>query len=200
MFKGRVNRSDVESYRPISLCSFLGKLLAKIVQVQLTYYLDDNKLLYGSQHGYTNVRSTLTNMLCFDAALADVLSRENAYDIIAFDFKKAFDKALHRHVLEALRKLGVCGTALKWFASFLSGRTQQVRIGSSLSTTCDVTSGILQGSIIGPISYTILIDPLLRQLSLPSVAFANDVNFLANVTELSKDDVQAEVDIIANWS
>ena len=102
-------------------------------------------MLCGSQHGYTNGRSTLTNMLCFDAALADVSSRDHAYDIIAFDFKKAFDKAPHHHVLEALRKLGVCNTALKWFASFLSGRTQQVRVGSSLSTTCDVTSGILQG-------------------------------------------------------
>ena len=106
----------------------------------------------------------------------------------------------HHHVLEALRKLGVCDTALKCFASFFSGRTQQVRVGSSLSTTCDVTSGILQWSIIGSILYTILTDPLLRQLSLLSVAFADDVKFLADVTELSKDDVQAEVDIIANWS
>ena len=113
LFKGRGNRSDAESYRPNSLCSSLGKLLEKIVQVQLTYYLDDNKLLCGSQGGYINGRSTLTNMLCFDAALADVLSRDHAYDIVAFDFKKTFDKAPHHHVLEALRKLGVCDTALK---------------------------------------------------------------------------------------
>ena len=168
--------------------------------MQLTYYLDDNKLLCGSKHSYINGRSTLTNTLCFDAVLADVLSRDHAYDIVAFDLKKAFDKAPHHHVLEALRKLSVCDTALKWFASFLSGRTQQVRVGSSLSTTCDVTSGILQGSIIGLILYTIRNDPLLRQLSLPSVALADDVKFLVDVTELSKDNVQAEVDIIANWS
>ena len=54
-------------------------------------------------------------MLCFDAALANVLSRDHAYDIIAFDFKKAFDKAPHHHVLEALRKLGAFDTTLKWF-------------------------------------------------------------------------------------
>ena len=51
LFKGRSNRSDAESYRPISLSSSLGKLLEKIVHLQLTYYLDDNKLLCGSQHG-----------------------------------------------------------------------------------------------------------------------------------------------------
>ena len=72
LFKGCGNSSDAESYRPISMCSSLGKLLEKIVQMQLTSYLDDNKLLSGCQHGYINGRSTLTNMLCFDAALADV--------------------------------------------------------------------------------------------------------------------------------
>jgi hypothetical protein len=133
-------------------------------------------------------------MLHFDAAITDAASSNHAYDVIAVDLKKAFDKAPHECVLEALKCMGVSGKAHHWFASFLQGRTQQVRVGSSLSAPCDVTSGVVQGSIFGPVLYTVLTDSLLRQFSFPVDAFADDIKFLADVTLHIREEVQAEVD------
>ena len=101
-------------------------------------------------------------MLHFDAAIAAILSKNHAYDVISVDFKKAFDKAPHHHVWEALARVGVSNRASQWFVSFLSGQTQKMRVGDCLSSTCDVTSGTVQGSTLGPVLYTILIDPLLQ--------------------------------------
>jgi ribonuclease P/MRP protein subunit RPP40 len=138
-------------------------------------------------------------MLHFDAAITDAASSNHAYDVIAVDFKKAFDKAPHECVLEAFKCMGVSGKAHHWFASFLQGRTQQVRVGCSLSSPCDVTSGVVQGSILGPVLYTLLTDSLLRQFSFPVDAFADDIKFLADVTLHTREEVQAEVDKLVRW-
>ena len=114
------------------------------------HFLTDHNALNQSQHGFTSGRSTVKNMLHFDATIAAILSKNHAYDVISVDFKKAFDKAPYHHVLEALARVCISNRALQWFGSFRSGRTQQVSIGDCLSSTCDVTSGTVQGSTLGP--------------------------------------------------
>ena len=110
----------------------LRKLLQKIFNMQLTIFLTDQNALDQSQHGFTSGRSTVTNMLHLDAAIAAILSKNHAYDVISVDFKKTFDKALHHHILEALASGGITNRALQWFGSFLFGRTQQVRVSDCL--------------------------------------------------------------------
>ena len=72
----------------------------------------------------------------------------HAYDLHSFDFKAAFDKLPHRSVIIALSGLGVGGTALNWFSSFLSGRTQQVKVNNCLSENCAVASGVIQNPCV----------------------------------------------------
>ena len=177
LFKGRGERCDPSSYRPISLYPCLDKILEKVIHAQLTIYLNDNNLLCQFQHGFTAGRSTTTNMLHFDNAITDILSANHAFDIIAVDFKKAFNKAPHDCVLQAVEKMGIRGKALSWLGSFLTGRTQQVLVGDSLSSSVDVTSGIVQGSTLGPDLFTIFADSLLRSVSLPVDGFVDDIKF-----------------------
>jgi hypothetical protein len=139
-------------------------------------------------------------MLTFDKYIYDIISSGHPFDVVSFDFKKAFDKAPHKSVIEALAGIGVCGKALAWFASFLEGRLQQVRVGSTYLATMCVTSGVVQGSVVGPVLYTVLTDNLLRSLHHPAVAFADDIKFVADVAVCSKDLVQADVNKVAFWS
>jgi hypothetical protein len=157
LFKGKGDRAAAGSYRPISLCSCLGKLLERIMQTQLTAYLRINDKLCGLQHGFLPGKSTVTNALACDAAIADVMLAGHAYDLLSFDFKAAFDKLPHRSVITALSGLGVGGTALNWFSSFLSGRTQQVKVNNCLSDICAVASGVIQGSVCGPILFAVVL-------------------------------------------
>ena len=89
---------------------------------------------------------------------------------------------------------------MEWFASFLSGRTQQIRVGNDLSNSNRVTSGVVQGSTLGPTLFTVLTDSLLCKLVFPAGAFADDFKFVADVTDHSQAEVQLDVDKIALWS
>ena len=200
LYKGKGDRAIAASYRPISLCSCIGKLLEKIMQTQLVDYLNVNNILSERQHGFTHGKSTVTNIIACDAAITDVMLAGHAYDLLSFDFKAAFDKVPHRCVVEALAGIGVAGTALRWFDSFLSGRTQLVKVNDSLSDVCEVASGVIQGSVCGSTLYTIVADSLLRRLKLPAWSFADDIKYLADVTVHGRDIVQADVDTIAQWS
>ena len=200
LYKGRGDKNAAASYRPISLCQCIGKVLEKIVHRQLSDYLRKHELLHRSQHGFKPLLSTTTNLLAFEAFIADIRSAGHAYDILSFDFKKAFDKTPHDRVINAAAKLGICDSALGWLASFLADRTQQVRIGDSYSESVNVSSGVVQGSSLGPDLYTIFIDPLLRSIKQPSVAFADDLKFVADVNVHSSVAVQSDVDVIAQWA
>ena len=200
LYKGRGDRSAASSYRPISMCSCIGKLLEKIVHVQLISFLNTHGNLHPAQHGFTAGKSTVTNLLQFDTCIADYLDAGHAYDVIMFDFCKAFDKAPHQCVVDAAAHLGICGMALKWISSFITGRTQQVKVGESLSCTSDAISGVIQGSILGPVLFIMLTNSLLHLIKLPLGGFADDLKFAADVVIYSQPEVQQEIDKLATWA
>ena len=102
LFKSRGDHSNPASYRPISICSCLGKLLERVMQKQLIEFLKFNDRLCYHQHGFVAGRSTLTNVITCDKIIADAVLSGHAYDVLFFDFKAAFDKAPHRLVIESL--------------------------------------------------------------------------------------------------
>ena len=137
--------------------------------------------MHKSQHGFSVGRSTVTNLLASNAYISQILSRNNSYDIISFDFRKTLEKIPHRFVIPMLSDLGVGGKSLNWFNSFLSDRTFCVKVGSSHFMTADVSSGIIEGSILGPSLHIIFINPLLN--SVPIEAFADHLKFIVDTTE-----------------
>jgi hypothetical protein len=101
---------------------------------------------------------------------------------------------------KALADKGVQGTELRWFESFLSNRTQQVKVGEGVSSVCQVISGVIQGSVCGPVLYSVLADSLLRQVQLPAVSYADDFKIIADVTAHGLVVVQREIDTVVKWS
>ena len=116
------------------------------------------------QHSSNAGQSTLSNLLASDFLIANLVNVHKSYDIDAFDFQRAFDKVPHHPLLEALKSEQIHKTSLKWIASFLSRRTQQVIVNGTVSSTSAVASGIVQGSVLEPIFSLSLLTPYCSNL------------------------------------
>jgi hypothetical protein len=148
--KSGLDPADVKSYRPISNLSVLSKLLERLVARQLIDYLTAFNLLPDLQSAYRSHHSTETAVL---KVLADILRAVDSGDLALLtllDLSAAFDTVDHETLLHRLNvSYGLGATAHDWFASYLSGRTQHVRCGSTRSLPTAVVCGVPQGSVLG---------------------------------------------------
>ncbi|KAK3554592.1 hypothetical protein QTP70_027897, partial [Hemibagrus guttatus] len=123
--KPALDPSDNSNYRPVSLLSFLSKILDCVVCNQLSDYLMQNNLHDPNQSGFKAAHSTETALLAVTEKLLAARSAKLSSVLILLDLSAAFDTVSHKTLLSTLRSLGICGTAWEWFASYLAGRSYQ---------------------------------------------------------------------------
>ena len=167
-------KTDPGNYRPVSLTSVICKVLESFIRDTIQIHMEQNKLYSTCQHGFRKKRSCTSQLLEVMEDFSGFLDGKETFDVIYLDFKKAFDSVPHERLLLKLEGYGITGSILKWIRSFLEGRTQQVKIGSEFSSTSQVTSGIPQGSILGPILFTIFINDLPEAINSICKIFADD--------------------------
>jgi len=168
--------------------------MERIINKEIQQYLTSNKLITNGQHGFCKKRSTCSNLLecVFDWAY----SIESKYhtDIIYFDFKKAFDSVSHPKLLIKLKSYGLDGKLFQWLNNFLSNRRQLVTINNAISDQIDVTSGVPQGSVLGPTLFHLFINDIrdiLTDINVKFKLFADDLKLYStrsnanNVNDLS---------------
>ena len=147
--------TDPGNYRPISITAVCCKIFESVVKKQLIEYLEDSDLLNSSQHGFLAKHSTCSNLI---EAMNDWTKNldEKAGSLIAYvDYSKAFDSVSLPKLLYCLENIGIEGKLLSCIKSFLTGRTQRVKIGNSFSTLKPLISGMPQGSVLGPVLFII---------------------------------------------
>ncbi len=193
--------ANMTNYRPISLLSALSKVLEKIVSIKLVNHLELNNLLYDHQYGFQKNKSTEHNLLHAINFIHGALNRGEYAIGIFLDLKKAFDVVSHEILLKKLKFLGVGGTALQWFKSYLSNRKQIVDLNGTHSEIMDLDISVLQGSILGPILFLCFINDLWTVSNLLMLMFADDTSALKsgkNLTSLIQE-VNIELNKIAIW-
>ena len=135
-----------------------------------------NNLLGDSQHGFRNNRSSLTSLLDFFAQVIDTYDTDNnkLLDLVYLDFQKAFDKVPHETRMVKVNAHGIQGDAARRIRNWLAGRRQRVCINQSYSNWAPVTSGVPQGSVLGPLLFLVYINDIDNNIVGKMSKFADD--------------------------
>jgi hypothetical protein len=162
---------DLANQRPIAGLSFLSKLIGRVVYRQLSTHLRALHLLPDLQSAYRTNYSTETALLGLDNDLLCTVDPEQATAVCFLDLTAAFDAIDHNILLDSLStRCGISANALLWFASYLSGRTQCVRVGDCFSSSVPLPFGVPQGSVNGSILFILLFSALQLLLLLQQTA------------------------------
>jgi hypothetical protein len=195
------SRTRCGNYRQVSLTSQVVKLMERIVQDHIFNLTRINKTFSCHQHGFQNQCSCVTQLLECLNDWTDNIDSELETDVIYLDFAKAFDTVPHRRLLFKLRKAGIRGKVLNWIESFLDKRRQKVVLRNGSSSWGDVSSGVPQGSILGPILFLLYVNDLPEAVSTTAKMFADDTKVYESVT--SREDcnrLQSDLNSLSAWS
>ena len=146
------------NYRPISLLSIISKTFERCVYNHCYPHISPR--FYHLQHGFLRGKSTVTQLLHVYQEILDHLAGGKEVDAIHLDLSKAFDRVQHHMLLNKLEQYGISGSLLQWFRSYLSDRYQRVALDGTLSDWLPVTSGVTQGSILGPLLFLVYINDM----------------------------------------
>ena len=155
-----VKENEVSSYRPISLLSVTGKIVEKIVQKQMLEYLEESEQINDKNNAYRRHHSTTSAVIAMTEALFEATDHNMIATVMTIDKSCAFDSVEHEILLEKLRIYNFGSAACNWLRSYLSYRSQYVSIGSKNSSMNYVKIGVPQGSVLGPILYTMFVNEL----------------------------------------
>ena len=191
------NKADVKNYRPISLTSILCKGLEKIVKSHVVKHLEEYHLMSKTQHGFVKQRSCLTNLLCFLEEVTSKLDEGKKIEVCYLDFSKAFDSVNHRLLKSKLEHFGIQGQLQNWISAFLSHRSFYVRVGEECSTPVQLTSGVPQGSVLGPLLFLLYINDLPNTLTSSCYIFADDVKVVGSN---GRKELERDLNEVAKWA
>ena len=150
----------MNNYRPISLLPTFSKIFEKVVQTQLYDYLNENNLLFESQHGFRKNYSTESAVIELTDYLKTQIDNQHIPICLFLDLSNAFDTINFDIMLLKLRKLGINNIALNWFESYLTHRKQFVSFNGTDSSLLESLTGVPQGSVLGPLLFLIYINDL----------------------------------------
>lgn len=168
------NPQLLSDLRPISILPALSKILEKIIYAQIYNYTNENHILNKYQSGFRAGHSTASALCQVTDDLIRAMDENMATILILLDYSKAFDTINHELMAAKFKYYGFDQIAIKFINSYLCNRRQIVRIGNTLSSSAFLTTGVPQGSILGPLFFVIYTTDILNQINIPHHAYADD--------------------------
>ena len=190
--------SELRNYRPISLLCNFSKAFESILFQHI--YRHVKSYISPLQHGFMQQRSTVTNLSCFTQYVAEILDAGGQVDSIYLDFQKAFDQLDHYVLLAKLDSYGFCSPIVKLMQSYLIGRTQRVVHRGVVSHDYTPSSGIPQGSNLGPLLFLMFIDNIAETITCEALMYADDIKIFSSITSpLDCESLQNDLEVVSAW-
>ena len=205
--KPTLNRDDMKTYRPVSNLSFLSIILEKVVASRLNSHINSSYTSNDYQSAYRKFHSTETPLLKIHNDILSLMDDGRVTALTLLDLSAAFDTADHTILLRWLGDwFGVSGKALDWFKSYLTGRSQRIKLGNCLSSSSDPSIGIPQGSVLGPLLFTLYTTPLSSLISghaIPHHLYADDsqlyISFSSGNSAAALNGLQSCLASVQSW-
>lgn len=199
------NPSSFSALRPVSILSVLSKILERLVFNMLLEYVMENRLLPSSQSGFRRHFSTCTALLKITTELTLALDSSKVACLALLDYTKAFDVLNHDLLLAKLHFLGLSKLSCNWFENYLRGRSQLVDVGGVRSSIAAVSYGVPQGSILGPILFSLFISDITSAAHHCSLhLYADDTQLVKFIDPLSPtsaiNEMNADLSRLGDWS
>ena len=205
--KPNLDQNELKNYRPVSNLSFLSKVIEKAVSAQLTEHLLNNSLFEPHQSAYRKFHNTETALVKITNDLLLSADERKVSVLALLDLSAAFDTIDHSLLIQRLElDFGLKGNVLNWFRTYLEDRTQCVKIGTSFSSSVPLPFGVPQGSVLGPLLYTLYTVPLgqiIRKHGLNYHFYADDTQLYLCIEPSDVHDlifsVEKCIDDIKQW-
>ena len=195
------DKHEPGNYRPVSLTSICSRLLESIIKGQIMEYMEKNDMFSEHQYGFRSGYSCVTQLLHIFEEWSASIDDNKAIDVIYLDFRKAFDTVPHKRLINKLKAYGIQGKITSWIENFLSDRKQRVSIDGQFSDWADVSSGIPQGSVLGPTLFLIFINDLPDKVRNLVKIFADDTKIYSTINNNEDiDSLQQDLDNLSEWS
>lgn len=192
------DKMDVTNFRPISIIANFSKVFELLLHDNI--YAKVKNIVTPLQHGFVKGRSTTTNLVCITQYLMETIDRRLQADVIYTDFSKAFDRLDHTILLRKLQYFGFSDNLISFFDSYLNHRKQFVTYGGVRSADYLATSGVPQGSILGPLLFALFINDIVDNLTCQCLLYADDLKLFSTIaTESDCLRLQLNLDALHEW-
>ena len=179
------DRVDPANHRPISLMSHNCKILESMICDAIYDHLQINNMLCNEQFGFRSGRSGNLQLLVALEERSCMVDKGEGCDILYPDYSKAFDTVPHERLFEKQEAVGIAGKILNWIGNFLHCRQQRVVVEGVCSSWTHVSSGVPQGSVLGPALFFIYFNDLPKCVSSGIRMYADDAKYYSRTNSLS---------------
>ena len=195
------DKTEVGNYRPVSILCILSKIFERVVYDQVDLYLNDKNLLYKFQSGFRKRFSTDTCLIHLSDYIKFEMDKGHFVGMILLDLQKAFDTVDHSILLMKLEGLGLGQDILRWFRSYLSERKQLVDVAGTFSQPCNITCGVPQGSILGPLLFLIYVNDMSAVVKNKLLLYADDSAIMVSGKNISciEKYLTEDLEMVSHW-